>query len=134
MLAKLLELRGTLDPVLARVDEATARIQLNALLTHVGNLLATGDLASHAGFLRTFLAIRAAEAQGPSAALGALVAICDAAVRVAQDDLGIDARTQPLIAALTQVTVITARLINNLVAEELESRLRQRRELSPDPT
>lgn len=132
VLAKLLELRASLDPALVRADEATARVQLDALLEHLGSYLATGDAALHRGFLRTFLAMRAAEAQGPAAALGTLVAVGDAAAQVAQEELGTNPETAELVTVLTRVTAATARLVNDLIAEELERRLAQRRELAKE--
>src|SRR4051812_32195773 len=79
ILERLLDMRSTLDPSLARADESTARTQLGAVLDHLGNFIATGDLGLHRAFLHTFLAMRAAEAQGPAAVLAMLVAIGDTA-------------------------------------------------------
>jgi hypothetical protein len=133
VLAKLLELRASLDPALVRADEATARVQLDALLEHLGNYLATGDATLHRSFLHTFLAMRAAEAQGPAAALGTLVAVGDAAAQVAQEELGTSPETAELVTVLTRVTAGTARLVNDLIAEELERRIAQRRQLAEEP-
>src|SRR5687768_17316401 len=85
VMQRLMELRGTLDPALARLDEATACAQIGAVLDHIGNFLATGDLGLQRGFLHTFLAMRAAEAQSPAAVLAMLVAIGDTAAQVAQE-------------------------------------------------
>jgi hypothetical protein len=126
ILQRLLEIRATLDPTLGRLDEATAQAQLLAVLDHIGNFIATGDLGLHRAFLHTFLAMRAAEAQGPAAVLAMLVAIGDTAAQVAQED-GTDVE---LTLMLTRVTASTARAINDLIAEELERRLAQFRELS----
>jgi hypothetical protein len=126
ILQRLMEIRATLDPTLGRLDEATAQAQIGAVLDHIGNFLATGDLGLHRAFLHTFLAMRAAEAQGPAAVLAMLVAIGDTAAQVAQED-GTDVE---LTLMLTRVTASTARAINDLIAEELERRLAQWRELS----
>lgn len=125
ILGRLLELRGTLDPSLARLDDATARAQIGAVLDHLGNFLATGDLGLHRGFLHTFLAMRAAEAQSPASVLAMLVAIGDTAAQVAQED---DPSGElPLL--LTRVTASTARAINDLIADELTRRTAERDEL-----
>jgi hypothetical protein len=126
ILQRLMEIRGTLDPTLGRLEETTARAQINAVLDHLGNFIATGDLGLHRAFLHTFLAMRAAEAQGPAAVLAMLVAIGDTAAQVAQED-GTDIE---LTLMLTRVTASTARAINDLIAEEVERRLAQFRELS----
>jgi hypothetical protein len=131
VLERLLELRATLDPSLGRLDDATARVQIGAVLDHLGNFIATGDLGLHRGFLQTFLAMRAAEAQSPASVLAMLVAIGDTAAQVAQDTAGESEgdRTE-LTLRLTRVTASTARAINDLIAEELARRAGQRAELA----
>jgi len=129
LLQRLLDMRATIDPSLARIDEAAARAQIGAVLDHLGNFIATGDVGLHRAFLHTFLAMRAAEAQGPAQVLAMLVAIGDTAAQVSQE-----AQPGPegseLTLLLTRVTSSTARLVNDLIAEELERRLAQWAELS----
>lgn len=134
VLERVLELRATLDPSLGRLDDATARAQIAAVLDHLGNFIATGDLGLHRGFLHTFLAMRAAEAQSPASVLAMLVAIGDTAAQVAQEGadeggpVGSDGAELTLL--LTRVTASTARAINDLIAEELGRRAAQRTELA----
>jgi len=132
VLERVLELRATLDPSLGRLDEVTARAQIGAVLDHLGNFIATGDLGLHRGFLQTFLAMRAAEAQSPASVLAMLVAIGDTAAQVAQDDAGGPAGSDgaELTLLLTRVTASTARAMNDLIAEELGRRAAQRAELA----
>lgn len=126
---RLLDLRATLDPSLGRLDDATARAQIGAVLEHLGNFIATGDIGLHRAFLHTFLAMRAAEAQGPAAVLAMLVAIGDTAAQVSQEE-NPTSQGSELTLLLTRVTASTARAINDLIAEELERRLAQWAELS----
>lgn len=126
ILQRLLEIRATLDPTLGRLDEAAASAQIDAVLEHLGNFLTTGDVGLHRAFLHTFLAMRAAEAQGPAAVLAMLVAIGDTAAQVAQESP--DAVELTLL--LTRVTAATARAVNDLIADELDRRLAQWRDLS----
>jgi hypothetical protein len=129
ILQRILDMRATIDPALARVDEAQARTQIGAVLDHIGNFITTGDLGLHRAFLHTFLAMRAAEAQGPAQVLALLVAIGDTAAQVSQEEgSGPDAAELTLL--LTRVTATTARAVNDLIAEELERRLAQWAELS----
>lgn len=130
ILERLLELRVTLDPSLARLDDDTARAQIGAVLDHLGNYIATGDLGLHRAFLHTFLAMRAAEAQGPGAVLGMLVAIGDTAAQVAQDEGAGTAEGAELTLLLTRVTASTARAVNDLIADELAARIEQWKVLS----
>lgn len=122
-------MRATLDPSLARLDDDAARTQIGAVLDHIGNFIATGDLGLHRGFLHTFLAMRAAEAQDPASVLTMLVAIGDTAAQVAQEEAK-DAEGAELTLLLTRVTASTARAVNDLIADELARRLAQWAELS----
>jgi hypothetical protein len=130
ILERLLELRSTLDPSLGRLDDKTAHAQISAVLDHLGNFIATGDLGLHRGFLHTFLAMRAAEAQNPAAVLAMLVAIGDTAAQIAQEEAGGTAEGTELTVLLTRVTASTARGVNELIAEELGRRSAQRAELA----
>jgi hypothetical protein len=129
VLERVLELRATLDPSLGRLDDASARAQIGAVLDHLGNFIATGDLALHRGFLHTFLAMRAAEAQSPASVLAMLIAIGDTAAQVAQDEAGTGDGAE-LTRLLTRVTASTARVMNDLIADELGRRTAQRAELA----
>ena len=122
ILQRLLELRSTLDPSLGRLDEATARSQMGAVLEHLGNFIATGDVGLHRAFLHTFLAMRAAEAQSPASVLAMLVAIGDTAAQVAQEEGAGTSEGAELTLLLTRVTASTARLLNDLIADELHRR------------
>ena len=128
ILQRLLDLRTTLDPSLGRLDDPTARAQIGAVLDHIGNFIATGDLGLHRAFLHTFLAMRAAEAQSPASVLAMLVAIGDTAAQVSQDEAG--ATGSELTLLLTRVTASTARAVNDLIADELARRMGQWSELS----
>src|SRR5262250_1385342 len=130
VLERLLELRATLDPSLGRLEDATARAQIGAVLDHLGNFIATGDLALHRAFLHTFLAMRAAEAQSPASVLAMLVAIGDTAAQVAQEESERLADGGELTLLLTRVTGHTARAVNDLIAEELARRAAHHAELA----
>jgi hypothetical protein len=130
ILERLLDMRATLDPSMARLDDAAAHAQIDAVLDHVGNFIATGDLGLHRAFLHTFLAMRAAEGQDPAAVLAMLVAIGDTAAQVAQEAGAGSTEGGELTLLLTRVTAATARGVNDLIAEELADRDAQWRELS----
>lgn len=124
ILQRLLELRSTIDPSLGRLDEDAAHEQVEAVLEHLGNFIATGDPRLHRAFLQTFLAMRAAEGQSPAAVLAMLVAIGDTAASVAQEAGSGTSDGAELTLLLTRVTASTARAVNDLIAEELEGRRR----------
>jgi len=124
-----MDLRATIDASLGRMDESAARAQMSAVLEHLGNFIATGDMGLHRAFLHTFLAMRAAEAQSPAAVLAMLVAIGDTAAQVAQEEGAGTAAGAELTLLLTKVTATTARAVNDLIAEELERRIGTQGEL-----
>jgi hypothetical protein len=95
---------------------------MGAVLEHFGNFIATGDVGLHRAFLHTFLAMRAAEAQLPAGVLAMLVAIGDTAAQVAQEEGAGTTDGAELTLLLTRVTASTARLLNDLIADELERR------------
>ncbi|MEO7735533.1 MAG: hypothetical protein ABIY55_31555 [Kofleriaceae bacterium] len=130
VMQRLLESRTTLDPSLGRLDDETARVQIGAVLDHLGNFIRTGDHGLQRGFLHTFLAMRAAEAQSPAAVLAMLVAIGDTAAQVAQDEGRGTQEGAELTLLLTRVTASTARAVNDLIAEELGRRTAQRDEIT----
>jgi hypothetical protein len=125
ILQRLIDMRASLDPSLARVDEASARAQIDAVLERIGNFIATGDTGLHRAFLHTYLAMRAAEAQLPGAVLTMLVTIGDTAAQVAQEAGAGTTEGAALTLMLTRVTASTARAVNDLIAEELERRTQQ---------
>jgi hypothetical protein len=130
ILQRVLDIRSTLDPSLGRLEQATAEAQITAVLEHLGNFLATGDLGLHRAFLHTFLAMRAAESQGPAGVLAMLVAIGDTAAQVAQEHAAGMVEGTELTLLLTRVTASTARAVNDLIADELERRLVEWRQLA----
>jgi hypothetical protein len=133
ILQRLMELRSTLDPSLGRLDEATARSQIGAVLEHLGNFIATGDVGLHRAFLHTFLAMRAAEAQSPANVLAMLVAIGDTSAQIAQEEGAGTTEGAELTLLLTRVTASTARLVNDLIADELERRKKSWGDISGTP-
>jgi hypothetical protein len=118
IVVRLLELRSSLDPALARSDEHTARAQIEAVLDDFGEYLATSDLSTHRAFLTAFVAKRAAEELGPSAALSTLVAIGDTAVQVVQEQVAGN-HGEELALLVARVTTSSVRIVNDLIATEL---------------
>jgi hypothetical protein len=124
ILARLVEVRTSLDHTIARWSAAEAEATFDKALIGLQTLLATSDHALHRGFVRSFVALRGAEGLGPDHALRLLVAIGDVAVQVAKAARPDDGEL-PL--ALTHAMRVTARLVNEVTADELARRLAQRR-------
>ena len=125
ILERLVEVRASLDHAIARWPDAAAREMFDKVLIGLQTLMATSDQALHRGFVRSFVALRGAEGLPPDHALRLLVSIGDVAIQIAraarQDDTSL-----PL--AVTYALRITARLVNEVTADELARRLAQRRQ------
>lgn len=122
VLHRLLEVRGSLDHALARIKDDEARRLFDAVLHALSTLLVTGDHTLHRGFLQSFIALRGAEGLGPDHAQRLLVAIADVAAQVARNNSNDD----PTVAlAVNHASRITARMVNDIIAEELGRRVAQ---------
>ncbi len=129
IVARLVEVRSSLDHGFGRLDEAAARAQLEAILSHQLSFLTTGDPALLRGFLRSYRAMRAADGLGPENLLHAVTAIGDVASQIVQRDLGPGLRTAEIVSSWARVSWSTARMVVEMIAEELAGRNAQLREL-----
>lgn len=132
LIARLVEVRSSLDHGFARLDEATARAQLEQLFDHQLELLATDDATALRGFLRTYRAVRAADGLGPENLLHAVIAVGDVTAQVLHKEQPPGARTAELASAWARVSWMTARLVVEIIAEELAGRAAQLREIDAE--
>ncbi len=122
VLTRLLDVRGSLDHAIARTKDHEARALFEAVLHALSTLLVTGDHTLHRGFLQSFIALRGAEGLGPDHAQRLLVAIGDVAGQIARAQFP----DEPTVAlAVNHASRITARMVNDIIAEELGRRLAQ---------
>ncbi len=122
ILARLIEVRGSLDHAIARLSADEARGMFDAVLHALATLLVTGDHTLHRGFLHSFVAVRSTEGVGPDHAQRLLVAIADTAATLARAQHPSD----PTVAlAINHAARLTARMINDGIAEELDRRTAQ---------
>lgn len=125
---RLAEVRGSLDHAMARVTPEQARATCDAVLHALSTLLVTGDHALHRGFVHSFVALRSAEGLGPDHAQRLLVAITDVAAAVARAHLPNDGT---LALALHHAARLTARMVNDTIADELARRSGQLQGATP---
>lgn len=122
VLARLIEVRGSLDHAIARLSPDEARALFEGVLHALSTLLVTGDHTLHRGFLHSFVAVRSTEGVGPDHAQRLLVAIADVAATLARAQHPND----PTVAlAINHAARLTARMINDGIAEELGRRSAQ---------
>ncbi len=113
----------------ANNSDSPLRKQIEAVLEHLGNFLVTGDVRMHRDFLQAFLAMRAAEAQSPSAVMASLTEIGDTAARVVQQAGDDDEHRRHLVHALASATVTTVKVCNELLARDLQRKVALCKEL-----
>jgi hypothetical protein len=125
VLARLLEVRASLDHAFARLSAEDAHELFEGVLVGLRTLLVTGDHALHRGFVQSFIALRSADGLAPDHALRVLVAIGDVTVQVARRDRPDDTT---VALAVTSAIRVTARLVNEVIADDLAKRSAQRRQ------
>jgi hypothetical protein len=125
VLTRLLEVRASLDHAFARLSAEDAQELFEGVLIGLRTLLLTGDHALHRGFVQSFIALRSADGLAPDHALRVLVAIGDVTVQVVRRDRPED--TTLMLAVIGAIRV-TARLVNEVVADDLAKRTAQRRQ------
>lgn len=130
VLARLVEIRGSLDYALARMPEAEARAHLEPVLQHMQTYVATWDWRLHRSFLQTYLAMRGGDGMTSDDVIHVLAAIGDLVVETVRKQLA-DAPVLPeLLSALARFNAHTVRGVIDLVAEDLERRRAQRDQLA----
>lgn len=119
VLVRLLEIRASLDPALARLGNDDARLLFDGVLQGLRTLLLTGDHLLHRGFVQTFVALRGSDGVAPDHALRLLVEIGDVALQVAKRERPDD---PTLLLAISSALRVTARMVNDMLAEEIAKR------------
>jgi hypothetical protein len=129
VLARLVEIRASLDYTLGRASESDARDHLDAVLRHLQNYLTTWDWRLHRSFLQTYLAMRAGDGMSSDDVLHLLHAIVDVVIDNVRAKREEHAATPELVVALAKFSAHTVRCVIDLVAEDLDRRRAQRDQL-----
>lgn len=133
ILARLVEVRGSLDYTLARMSDADAAEQLDPILRHLQTYLTTWDWRLHRSFLQTYLAMRAGDGMTSDDVLHVLAAIGDVVVDTVRRHVGEGEQGPAILCALAKFNAHTVRGVIDLVAEDLERRRAQRDQLKARP-
>ncbi len=129
VLARLVELRGSLDYALARLPDDQVKAHLEPVLRHMSNYVATWDWRLHRSFLQTYLAMRGGEGMTSDDVIHVLAAVGDLVVETARRQLADNPILPELLSALARFNAHTVRGVIDLVAEDLERRRAQRDQL-----
>jgi hypothetical protein len=132
VLDELLASRAAVDHVHHGMDEAELRAQLEALLAKLQVYLGDRDPLSFRDYLRRWVAMRVSAGARHENLIPALVGVGDTAIEVARKDLGDTDETRAVMRALAQANFVAARVVVEVLADELKRRRTQLVELS-DP-
>lgn len=119
-LARLLEVREALDESYRSLSSEAASERFELLVDRYVAYLGDSDTEGHRRFLRRWLALRLAEGRSAESVLHALVAAGDVLVQVARTSLPPSGSTLEMVRELQRLTFVTARLVVDILAEDLE--------------
>ena len=128
-LARLVEVRGSIDHSYAAIAEDPIRVQFDRVLDKMREYLANEDIEAYRSFANRWIAVRGSEGLRSENLIHAVVAIGDVVIQVAQQRMGQVPEAVDFARAMVGLNLVGARLIVELLAEELESRYARRDEL-----
>jgi len=125
VLGHLIEGRATLDQTFSGLAEDVIRSQLDMVLDKLQSFLATEEIESYRGFASRWIAMRIGSG-APENLIHTLVAIGDVVTQTAQRRLGPGPDYDDFARAVARMSFLGARLLVELLAEELARRTEQR--------
>jgi hypothetical protein len=128
-LARLVEVRGSIDHSYATIAEDEIRPQFDRVLDKMREYLANQDIEAYRGFANRWMAVRGSEGIKSENLIHAVVAIGDVIIQVVQRRMGQVPEAIEFARAVVAMNLVGARLIVELLAEELESRYARRDDL-----
>jgi hypothetical protein len=129
ILDRMIEVRGAIDQHYAPLSDELVRPQFDQVLERMQAYLEDGDGDKYRGFANRWVALRMGEGFPPENVVHVLVAFADVVVQVAKHRLGASDDVVKFIRAVTQMQFAAARMAVEILADEMEARRRQRRQL-----
>lgn len=126
-LARLVEVRGSLDHAYASIPAEVIQPQFDLVLDKMSSYLATGQVEPYRSFASRWMAMRAGEGFSPENLIHALVATGDVVAQVAQKRLGPSPACTDFVQEIVRMNLLGARILVEILADELSARLQQRR-------
>ncbi len=129
-LARLVEVRGSIDPAFAAIPAEVIRGQFDMVLDRIQSFLVTEDPESYRAFASRWMAMRVSAGEPAQNLVHAVVAIGDVVVQVAQARLGQGDQLTDFARAIGRMSFIGSRLLVEHLADELEQRKEHYRALA----
>jgi hypothetical protein len=132
VLARLIEVRGSIDHAYEKIPEATIREHFDLALDKMYIYLATEDVSTYRRFVSRYMAVRVGEGLSHEDLIHSAVAINDVVVQVAREAMPESPAREEFIRAMMRMSFVHARMLVALVAEDLSERTAQRAALLGD--
>jgi hypothetical protein len=130
VLARLVEVRGSIDHAYATIPEEVIRGQFDMVLDRMQSYLASEDAELYRGFAARWMAMRVGDGFSPENLIHSVVAIGDVVARVATERLGPGDETQRFARAVVRMNFVAARMLVEILADELGRRRAQQQQLA----
>jgi len=127
VLARLIEVRGSIDHAYAKIPETTIREHLELALDKMYTFLVTEDASSYRNFISRYMAVRVGEGFSYESIIHAAVAIGDLVAQVAREQLPESPQREHFIRRVMRMNFEHTRMLVDLVSIELNDRMAQRR-------
>jgi predicted nucleotidyltransferase len=126
VLARLLEVRGSIDDAYAKIPETLIQEHFEIALDKMYTFLATDDASTYRRFISRYMAVRVGEGLTHESIIHGTVAIGDVVAQVARETLAESPMRDQFIRAVMRMNYVHARMLVALVAEDLAERVAQR--------
>ena len=125
ILTRLVDARGHIDHAYARVDPEVIRGQFSLVLDKMESFLTAEDPRPLRGFASRLMEMRIGEGLSQDNLVHTVVSIADVAAQVARERMPSSPDRIDFVRALSRLSVLMARVLVGMLAEELERRRSQ---------
>ena len=136
VLARLVDVRGTIDHAYARIPEARIREQFDMVLDKMASYLATEDSELYRSFASRYMAMRVGEGVSPENLIHSVVAIGDIVIKVAEEKVPPSQEPSAVqerhdfTRAVVRMNFVAARMLVILLGDEVKRREQQLRSIA----
>jgi hypothetical protein len=121
VLERLVEVRGSIDHLLSGVPPHLIRQEFNSVLDRMARYMADQDLPRYRDFSARWVAFRLGEGFSPENLIHSVVAIGDVILEIARRSLSPGPDTAEFLREVARMNLVAARVIVEILAEELET-------------
>lgn len=126
VLARLIEVRGSIDNAYTKVPESLIREHFELALDKMYTFLATEDVTTYRRFVSRYMTVRVGEGFTHENLIHSAVAMGDVVAQVARENLAESPQRDRFIREIMRMNFVHARMLVEFVAEDLAERAVQR--------